>query len=243
MTISATSAQAQVGRDVVERGSNRKQISQGQQALERDSKEVEAFSSQLASLEQAVGQADGAAANQALSALLPVLKTEADQGGAKAEAAKKELAGAASETGSNRRESRRSRDDADTLGRTQDDQEDMARDAVNRADDARDAADDKKDLEAIVQRTKRQQEIAQTMAGYQFVLDSEAGRNEATKRLAMLKEFDGLMRADLAATEQEIKEDKREAGEDRRETRDDLREADEIDNRVRRETGNAGRRR
>lgn len=59
----------------------------------------------------------------------------------------------------------------------------------------------------------------------------------------MLDEFEQLMKQSVAAIEEEISEDRREAAEDRRETRDDLREADEIDNRVRRETGNAGRRR
>jgi hypothetical protein len=46
---------------------------------------------------------------------------------------------------------------------------------------------------------------------------------------------------DLATTEQEITEDHREAAEDRRETGDDVREADEVDNCLRRQTGNVGR--
>jgi hypothetical protein len=241
--VSATSIQAQVGRDVVERGSGRAQISQGKQAVERDRKEIESFAQHLGSLEQAIDGGDSAKANQELSALSPLLRAEVEQGGAKAEAAKKEMGGSVSETGSNRRESRRSRDDSNAFGRSDDDTADAARDSVNRVDDARDAADDKKDLEAIAQRTGRQQQIAQEVAGHPLALDSEAGRQEATRQLGLLKEFETLMRADLSATEQEITEDRREAGEDRRETRDDVREADEIDNRYRRETGNAGRRR
>jgi hypothetical protein len=240
--LSATSVHAQVGRDVVERGSNRAQISTGKEALERDGKEVESFASQVASFEQAVAKGDGAQANQSLAALSPLMQTEVEQGGAKAEAAKREVAGSASETGSNRRESRRNRDDSNAMGRSDDDTADAVRDGVNRADDARDVADDKKDLEAIAQRTQRQQQITQQVAGTPIALDSDAGRQQASEQVAMMKEFEKLMRADLAATEAEIQEDRKEAGEDRRETRDDVREADEPDNRYRRETGNAGRR-
>jgi hypothetical protein len=243
VALSATSAHAQVGRDVVERGSNRAQISTGKEALERDGKEVESFASQVASFEQAVAKGDGAKANQSLAALSPLMKTEVEQGGAKAEAAKREVAGSASETGSNRRESRRNRDDSNAMGRSDDDTADAVRDGVNRADDARDVADDKKDLEGIAQRVQRQQQIAQQLAGTQIALDSDSGRQQASQQVSMLKEFETLMRADLAATEEEIQEDRKEAGEDRRETRDDVREADEVDNRYRRETGNAGRRR
>ena len=72
-----------------------------------------------------------------------------------ADAFKRELMGSASETGSNRRESRRSRDDSNAFGRSDDDSLDQARDGLNRIDDARDVADDKADLEALGQRVAR----------------------------------------------------------------------------------------
>jgi hypothetical protein len=233
---------AQVGRDIAERASNRSQISQGKKAVERDSTEINVFSEHLASLKKASQGGDEASVNQAFSLLVPLLRTEVEQGAGKAEAAKKELAGSVSETGSNRRESRRNRDDSDAFGRSSDDEADAARDAVNRVDDVRDLADDKKDLQATVGRVTRQQEIAQVLATYEFALGSDAGRGDAAEKIAMLEEFEALMRQDLAATVAEIKEDRREAGEDRRETRDDLREADEPDNQYRRKTGNYGRR-
>jgi hypothetical protein len=243
LVVTSVAAEAQVGRDVVERGSNRAQISEGNQALERDAKEIERFSAQLATLEQAVVQGNGSTANQAFSALSQLIASEVEQGAAKADAAKKELTGAVSETGSNRRESRRNRDDSDAFGRTDDDESDAIRDGLNRADDVRDAADEKADLESIVKRAQRQGQIAESMAGFQVSLESETGRQQASQQLAMLTEFQQLMNDDLAATEQEIAEDRGEAGEDRRETRDDLSEADELDDRYRRETGDRGRRR
>ena len=237
-----TSVFAQVGRDVAERASNRGQISQGQQALERDQQELQRFSQQLGSLEQAVAAGDDAAANAALAALGPLVQTEVGQAGAKAESARREVAGGMSETGSNRRESRRNRDDSDAFGRTDDDALDAGRDAMNRMDDVRDVSDEKRDLEAAVARAQRQQQLAQGLTKQPLSLGNAAGREQAAAQVALLKEFEQLMRQDLTATEQEIAEDRREAGEDRRETRDDLREADELDNRMRRETGNMGRR-
>jgi len=243
VTAISGASKAQVGRDVVERGSNRAQISHGQQALERDTGETEQFGNQLASLRTAVGKNDAAAANQVLAELMPALGREVQQGSEMAEAFKRELAGSVSETGSNRRESRRNRDDSNRLGRSNDDALDQGRDAINRVDDARDVADDKQDLEALGQRVARQQQIAGSLQGYQVDLASAAGRSDAEAKIGMLSEFENLMRQGVAAVAEEIEEDRQEAAEDRRETRDDLREADEIDNRVRRETGNAGRRR
>ena len=72
---------------------------------------------------------------------------------------------------------------------------------------------------------------------------SAAGRSDAEAKIGLLSEFESLMKQNVAAIEEEITEDRREAAEDRRETRDDVREADELDNRVGRETGNTGRRR
>lgn len=237
-----TSVLAQVGRDAAERASNRGQISQGQQALERDQKELASFTQQIGALEKAVAAGDDAGANAALAALGSLVQAEVGQAGAKAEAARRELAGGVSETGSNRRESRRNRDDANAFGRSDDDALDAGRDAVNRMDDTRDVADEKRDLEAAVGRAQRQQQLAQGLSKQPLSLESAAGREQAAAQVALLNEFEQLMRQDLAATEQEIAEDRREAGEDRRETRDDLREADELDNRMRRETGNLGRR-
>lgn len=237
----AAPAFAQVGRDVAERGSNRSQISKGKQAVERDTKEIEQYRSQLIALEDAVGKHDSEGANRALTALSPLMQTEIQQGTAQVEAAKKELAGSVSETGSNRRESRRNRDDSAAFGRSQDDEADAVRDGINRLDDTRDASDDKSDLEASSKRVQRQQQLASEVAGHPVALDSESGRHEAAEQIRKLKEFGQLMEQDLQATRQELKEDEKEAGEDRRETRDDAREADEPDNRYRRETGKPGR--
>jgi len=236
-------ANAQVGRDVLERGSNRAQISQGKKSLERDTAEVEQFAGQLASLRTAVGKNDVPAANQALAQLVPALGREVQQGGELAEAYKRELMGSVSETGSNRRESRRNRDDSNAFGRSDDDRLDQGRDAINRVDDARDVADDKQDLEALGKRVARQQQIAGSLQGYQINMASATGRSDAEAKISLLSEFEQLMRQGVAAVEGEITEDRREAAEDRRETRDDVREADELDNKVRQETGNAGRRR
>ena len=230
----SASADAQVGRDVMERGSNRAQISQGKKLAERDSQELAQFSKQVDALEAALESGDQAAANQALAALTKLGTAEVQQNAAKVEQAKKEVAGSVSETGSNRREARRNRDDSDAFGRSDDDEADAIRDGINRVDDARDLADDKKDLQALGQRAQRQQQI---------VAELGAAEAAAAEQVALLREFEGLMQADLAATQAEMKEDKREAAEDRRETRDDLREADEPDNRYRRETGDFGRRR
>ena len=81
----SASVQAQVGRDVVERTSNRAQISGGQEALERDSKELAGFSPHLAAIRQASESGDEASANQALADLQPLLRSEVEQGAAKAE--------------------------------------------------------------------------------------------------------------------------------------------------------------
>ena len=160
-----------------------------------------------------------------------MMQNELQQGQTKAQAAQREVAGAVSETGSNRRESRRNRDDSNRAGRSDDDALDAMRDGANRVDDAADVADDRRDFDAIQQRVARQGQIAQQLGG-----------SAGAQQLALAREFEQLMRDDIAGTQAEIDEDRREAGEDRRETRDDLRELDEVDNRVRRETGNYGRR-
>jgi hypothetical protein len=243
LMLCATTAQAQIGRDVLERSSNRAQISEGKAALERDSKELGTFTGHLNTLRGAVRAGDESAANLTLGALKPELSTEAQQTAGKAEAAKREVAGSASETGSNRRESRRNRADSNSLGRSSDDEADAIRDGINRVDDARDLADDKADLGALAKLAQRQQQIAQALGPYDFDLGSDTGRTDAASKLALLEEFEKLMEQDIAATQAELSEDRKEAGEDRRETRDDVREADELDNRYRRQTGDYRRRR
>jgi len=232
-----------VGRDIIERGSNRGQIAQGTASLESGSQELKTFSTHLSKLKNASAQQHTASANQQLAELQQLMLVELDQGTYRAESMKRELAGSASETGSNRRESRRNRDDSDAFGRTSDDEADALRDGLNRVDDVHDVADDKSDLAALGERLNRQQQIAQYLDGYQFALNTPAGRHDSSRRISALEDFGGLMQQELKAIEAEINEDRREAAEDRRETRDDFREADELDNRFRRETGNRGRRR
>lgn len=241
--ICATTVYAQVGRDVAERGSNRSQVSAGQAQLESGSKAVESFSSHLGALEQAATGQDTPAANRELDELRQIMGTQLEEGAARAEAMKRELAGSASETGSNRRESRRNRDDSDAFGSSDDDEADAIRDGANRADDARDLADDKKDLAAFGERLKQQQQIAQSLAPVKLDLDSPTGSDDASRTISELARFQGLMQQDLKAIEAEITEDRRESGEDRRETRDDIREADEPDDRYRREDDDLGRHR
>ena len=67
---------AQVGRDAVERGSNRKQISQGKAAVETDSKELQAFDTHLSTLKAACAQNDAERANRELTALQKLMHTE-----------------------------------------------------------------------------------------------------------------------------------------------------------------------
>ena len=239
----SAAAHAQVGRDVAERGSNRAQISKGQAQLESGSKALTSFSSQLDALRAATAAKDSPEANRTLDELRGIMGGQLEQGAARAEAMKRELAGSVSETGSNRRESRRNRDDSDAFGRSDDDEADAIRDGVNRVDDARDVADDKKDLAELGERLKQQQQIAQSLASVQLALDSPTGGEDANRTISELERFEGLMQQDLKAIEAEITEDRREAGEDRRETRDDLREADEPDNRHRRNDDDFGRRR
>jgi len=234
-TVCSTNAFGQVGRDVAERGSNRSQISKGKAALESGTEALLSFSGSLASLKEAVDRQDTPGANEEVARLQQLMGAELASGAERAEAMKRELAGSVSETGSNRRESRRNREDSDSFGRTDDDEADAVRDGVNRVDDARDVADDKKDLAALGGRLEREQQIAQSFASYQFDLDSPAGRDDAGLKVAALEEFEGLMQQELKSIEAEIAEDRKEAGEDRRETRDDVREADEPDNEYRRD--------
>lgn len=222
------------GRNAVERTSDRVQISQGKEMLERDQKELEAYRKKLADLENAYANNDVENLNALSSQLAGDMTRELGQSAEKAEQAKRELKAGRSEVRSDRRELAGSRDDANTGFYTDDDRNDLARDRANKFDDNMDSVRDAKDLQAIVARAERQQQIIQSVKSVKFSFADDAAAQASANAKSQFKEFASLMEQDLAQTQKEIKEDRQEVREDRRETRDDVRETDEPDNQIRR---------
>ena len=222
------------GRNALERTSDRVQVSQGKQMLERDQKELEAYRKKLADLENAFANNDVENMNALSAQLAGDMAREVGQSAEKAEQAKRELKASRSEVRSDRRELAGSRDDANTGFYTDDDRNDLARDRANKMDDNMDSVRDAKDLQAIVARAERQQQILQSVKNVKFSFADGAATQASEKAKSQFKEFASLLEQDLAQTQKEIKEDRQEVREDRRETRDDVQESDEPDNQIRR---------
>ncbi len=222
------------GRNALERTGDRVQVSQGKQMLERDQKELEAYRTKLADLDNAFANNDVENLNALSAQLAGDMTREVGQSAEKAEQAKRELKASRSEVRSDRRELAVSRDDANTGVYTDDDRNDLARDRANKFDDNVDSVRDAKDLQAIVARAEKQQQILQSVKSVKFSFADDAAAQASANAKNQFKEFASLMEQDLVQTQKEIKEDRQEVREDRRETRDDVWESDEPDNQIRR---------
>ena len=211
---------AQIGRNVVERGQDKKQIKQSQEWLARDQAELQAFQKLIADL-QAAGQSGDRENYASFHAKLSEAMTrELEQSKIKADLAKKEVRQSSRELRSERRDVRESRE-AD-----EDDEDwaefDRVRDNLQRGDDRRDRKDDVADLKQAGGRAQRQgQLLAQFAAAAEASTDDSTSANAS--QTAIAKEFVKVMQADISATRIELEEDATELKEDRRETRQDRR--------------------
>lgn len=211
---------AQIGRNVVERGRDRNQISRSKEWLARDQAELQEFQKLVVNL-QAAGQSGERENYASLHAkLAEAMKREFEQSKAKAGLAKKEVRQSSRELRSERRDVRESRE-AD-----KDDEDwaefDRVRDNLQRGDDRRDRRDDVADLKKAGGRAQRQgQLLAKFTATDETSTDDRAAVN--ANQTAIAKEFISIMQADIGATRIELQEDATELKEDRRETRQDRR--------------------
>jgi len=211
---------AQIGRDFVERGQDKKQIERSKEWLARDQAELQEFQKLVADL-QAAGQSGDRENYASFHAKLSEAMTrELEQSKVKADLAKKEARQSSRELRSERRDVRESRE-ADEDG--EDWAEfDRVRDNLQRGDDRRDRKDDVADLKQAGGRAQRQgQLLAQFTATDEASVDDP--RSASASQTAIAKEFISVMQADIGATRVELQEDATELKEDRRETRQDRR--------------------
>ncbi|MCB0571919.1 MAG: hypothetical protein KDC66_19260 [Phaeodactylibacter sp.] len=215
-------ANAQAIRNATERTADHKQIAQGKHQLERDRQELADFNAKVATFNEALAARELGRARDIHADLASDMRREIEQSKAKLYQDNKEVAASRSEVRSDRREIQRDRRDFATSRNANDDVRDIKRDRVNKMDDKHDKRDDIRDREAQQARLNRQEVILRTIEAYSFSDASVFEKAVANQHL--IQEFADTMAADIAATEQELKEDHRELREDRREGRDDRRE-------------------
>lgn len=211
---------AQIGRNLVERGRDRKQIDRSKEWLVRDQAELQEFQKLVADLQAAVQSGEQENYTSLHAKLSEAMKRELEQSKVKADLAKKEVKQSSRELRSERRDVRESRE-AD-----EDDEDwaelDRVRDNLQRGDDRRDRKDDVADLKQAGGRAQRQgQLLAQFTTTDETPTDDRAAA--IASQTAIAKEFMKVLQADINATQIELKEDAAELKEDRRETRQDRR--------------------
>ena len=211
---------AQTIRNTRERRTDRNEIEETKQLLERDQKELQEFQEIVTRFSGAVETQNQEKVQAVLPEVLAVMKRELEQAKERAEREKKELQQSSRELRSERRDVRGDRDDVDE--NVDYAEAAQVRDALNRGDDRRDRADDKEDLQATGARAQRQGEIL-TELSVSKPYEAEDPAATLAQFGTLMGEFQKLMVADLQAYNEEIEEDAAELKEDRRETRSDRR--------------------
>ena len=190
--------------DLVEQIKDQMQISKGKKWLKRDQVEVEEFQALVGKFQLARESGEQTFLQTARGEVSGAMQRELEQSMEKLEQAKKEAGASSFEVIGQRIEVEKNKK------RVEDGREgakiDSILDALAHADDKKDRDDDIEDAKAIGGRAKRQGEILATFAA------ADLGAKEDDTLLA---EFQGILAADIVATEEEIKEDKKELSEDR----------------------------
>ena len=233
MTVSVL--QSQNAKEAIQ---NTKQVMEGKKNLERDSKELAAFTAKVESFYKVFDARNTEKSNELKLSIIQDMVREVQQTGVKAKKARREITQSTTEIISDRKEiednkkdSRRTRYDR------RDDKRDQARDKANLRDDKRDRRDDIKDLKMQITRAERQAAILKALKAYNFSY-GKGDLEKASINKKLIEEFKETMKADIIDTKRELEEDMREAKEDRRERRDDKNEDNETDRKKRRRIRN-----
>jgi len=210
-----------------ERRQNNKQITEGKQNLERDTRELLDVKSKVKLFDNHFEAKELDKVNALQLKIIQDFRREVQQSEVKAVKARREVSQSSAEVRSERREIRDNKKDSER-GRfdSKDDEKDMRRDRRNKRDDKRDRRDDKRDLEAQIERADEQKRILDGLTSFTFGFEGALLEKSIAQR-ALMEKFITTMEEDIVATKKELAEDNRERNEDRRERRDDRNERKE----------------
>lgn len=208
----ALTTQAQVVRDQVEKAQDRQQIAEGAHDMDRDADELAAFQVQLQEFGKTLQSGNAPAVEEARRQMIGTMSRELAQARENLADDKREVRQSTSEVRSEQRDIRRDKAAGERAN--------VARDRADKRDDKRDLRDDKADRLDQAGRVNRMDAIISELRSMPMK-QRDMGKNHPASRLCI--EFEQLMKAELNATNQELKEDKRELHEDHKETREDRR--------------------